>query len=95
MQLLTAHRKPGAFWTKIKRLNRASRATLSFYFQIMANPPLDSNSILGALLCGAMISNLLGGFFTIQVFIYYQNYPRDRWLLKALVSIKVMLMILR
>jgi hypothetical protein len=80
------------FWTNIKRLNRALIATLSFHFQIMADLPLDST--VGAILCGVMLSNMLSGCVTIQVFIYYQNYPRDRWQLKALVSVKVILMTL-
>lgn len=55
----------------------------------MTDVSFDLNSSIGAVECGAMISNLLFGFVTKQVFVYYQNYPRDRWQLKALVRISL------
>jgi hypothetical protein len=42
---------------------------------------------MGALECGVMISNMLFGCVTMQVFIYYQNYPHDSWRLKTLVAV--------
>ena len=49
---------------------------------------------IGVMVCGIMISNLLFGCLTMQVFTYYQDYPHDSWRLKTLVRLKMVLAIL-
>jgi len=48
-------------------------------------PSFDPNTTVGALEGGVLVSNLLFGIVTMQVYLYYQKYPLDRWSLKALV----------
>ncbi|KIM78604.1 hypothetical protein PILCRDRAFT_824236 [Piloderma croceum F 1598] len=50
-------------------------------------PGFDPNTTVGALEGGVLVSNLLFGIVTMQVYLYYQKYPRDRWSLKALVGL--------
>jgi hypothetical protein len=48
-------------------------------------PGFDPNITVGALEGGILVSNLLFGIVTMQVYLYYQKYPRDHRSLKALV----------
>lgn len=65
------------------------RFKLSFqkptYLPIMADFQDTLSNTTGALESGVMISNLLFGCLTMQIYAYYQNYPHDRWQLKVLV----------
>ena len=51
----------------------------------MSNVQVILDNTMGGMECGVMISNLLSGFFMMQVFIYYRDYPQDSWRLKTLV----------
>ena len=57
-------------------------------------PDFDPNTTIGALEGGAVVSNLLFGFVTMQVYFYYQKYPRDPWPLKTLVRNYLMILII-
>jgi hypothetical protein len=55
----------------------------------------EVNTILltwGAIECAVVLSSLFFGFVTMQVFIYHQKYPQDKWSLKALVRRTLMSM---
>jgi hypothetical protein len=45
----------------------------------------NTQTTAGVLLKGVAMANLLFGISTVQVCVYYQTFPRDRWSLKILV----------
>ncbi|KAK7034762.1 hypothetical protein VNI00_012169 [Paramarasmius palmivorus] len=52
-------------------------------FQI---PAFDPNSTVGALEVGALAAVFLFGVVTLQVYIYYHQFPEDSWYIKTLVA---------
>ncbi|KDR74783.1 hypothetical protein GALMADRAFT_249674 [Galerina marginata CBS 339.88] len=48
--------------------------------------PVEVHSTLGALLIGLIVSCCLFGVSTVQAYIYYANFPKDRVSLKAMVT---------
>lgn len=47
------------------------------------------NSTLGAVEVGVLLSCILYGVTTVQVYLYSENFKRDAWYLKMIVSLHV------
>ncbi|KAJ7083053.1 hypothetical protein B0H15DRAFT_851016 [Mycena belliarum] len=52
----------------------------------MSSPSFDADSTLGALLVGTLVSYVLFGVTTTQVYIYYDRFPEDSSKMKAMVA---------
>ncbi|KIJ26395.1 hypothetical protein M422DRAFT_272555 [Sphaerobolus stellatus SS14] len=53
----------------------------------MSEPPIPAlDNTYGASYIGVLIATFLQGILTLQVFTYFENFPKDSWKLKLLVA---------
>ncbi|KAJ7072832.1 hypothetical protein C8F01DRAFT_1300367 [Mycena amicta] len=48
-------------------------------------PPFDASNTIGALQIGVILSSVLFGMTTLQVYVYFERFPKDRLSIKPLV----------